>query len=559
MPQNRTASAVDELANAHFDQMVELSPVQATYLGLPQGADRFDDFSPEGRAATADLARRTLAAASELTPTDEVDRVTLAALKERLGLEVEAHDASADLLSVNGIATDLHAIRETFDMMPQESADDWAVIARRLQRVPEAIDGWYAAQQASITADLRPVRRQVELLIEQTRSWAQPGGYFDTLTASSGERPAALAADLATGTATAKQAYLAAADRLATDLLGQATETDAVGRDRYLLASRHFLGTEIDIDQTYQWGLDEVAAVQARYLETARQIVPGGTIRQAQAQLDADPRYQLHGSDQLQAWMQTKADQAIARLVGDGQFEIPEPLRRIECRIADTDDGGIYYTQPSDDFSRPGRMWWSVPAGQTEFTTWRELTTVYHEGAPGHHLQHALALANRELNLWRKNGMWVSGHGEGWALYAERLMAELGFLDDPGMAMGLLDSQALRAIRVVLDLGIHCGLPAPSSVGGGQWTFEKAWQYFNAHTSMAEGNARFEVLRYFGWPGQAPSYRLGEQLWLELREQVRRQQAERFDLARFHSVALGLGTLGLDVLQDAVLSAFAER
>ena len=197
-------------------------------------------------------------------------------------------------------------------------------------------------------------------------------------------------------------------------------------------------------------------------------------------------------------------------------------------------------------------MYWSVPVGEDKFTTWRELTTVYHEGAPGHHRSIALALANRDLNGWRRNGLWVSGHGEGWALYAERLMAELGFLTDPGALMGLLDAQSLRAVRVVLDLGIHCGLPAPESVGGGEWTFDKAWQYFNAHTSMPPGNARFEVLRYHGWPGQAPSYRLGERYWLDLRAEAQASQGSAFDLAQFHSATLSLGTLGLDVLGDAV-------
>ena len=559
MPESRILTAVDALAERHLAAAVELSPVLATYLGLDFGQDRYDDFSPDGRAASAALARHTVAEAACLTPQDEVDRVTLTVLNERLGLQLETHEARADLLSVNGIASDLHSIREVYDLMPQSGDDDWAMIARRLQAVPAAIDGWFGSQQAAVGAGLPPARRQAELLAEQCRSWAGAGGYFDVLGDAAGARPASLTADLTAGLAVAKAAFWAVADRIAAELLPQASEVDAVGRERYLLASRWFLGTSIDIDQTYAWRLDEVAKVQARMAETADQIVPGGTIGQAQAALDADPAYQLRGTAALCEWMQHRADDAIAGLVAGGHFVIPEPLRRIECRIADTHDGGIYYTPPSDDFTRPGRMWWSVPDGVNEFTTWRELTTVYHEGAPGHHLQHALALANPELNQWRRHGLWVSGHGEGWALYAERLMAELGFLENPGMQLGLLDSQSLRAVRVVIDLGVHCGLPAPESLGGGHWTFDKAWRYFNAHVSMPAANARFEVLRYHGWPGQAPSYRLGEQCWLDLREQVRTRLGDAFDLAEFHSVALSLGTMGLDALRDAVLAAFADR
>lgn len=553
----RKPSAVDELAERHFASALELSPITATGLGFDLNQDSYDDLSPVGLAAEADLARQTLTAAHALEPADEVDRVTLALLDERLGLVIENHEARADLLSVNGIASGLHDIREVYDLMPQESDDDWATIARRLAAIPAAIDGWYASQLAAVQSGLVPALRQTTLLAEQCLGWAQPGGSFDALRQSAGERPEALAADLDRGIEIARGAYTAIAERISTELAALATSTDAVGRERYLLASRGFLGTQIDIDETYEWGLAEVARVRARYEATADQIVPGGTVADAIEALDADPAYRLHGTDELQAWMQSKADDAIARLVADGHFEIPEAFRRVECRIADTNDGGIYYTAPSDDLTRPGRMWWSVPDDVTTFATWRELTTVYHEGAPGHHLQHALALSNPDLNQWRRHGLWVSGHGEGWALYSERLMAELGFLDDPGMALGLIDSQMLRAVRVVIDLGVHCGLPAPDEVGGGEWTYDKAWAYFNSHVSLPEGNARFEVQRYHGWPGQAPSYRLGEQRWLDLRERVRTMQGDKFDLARFHSVALRLGTMGLDAFDEAVTRAFS--
>ena len=96
-------------------------------------------------------------------------------------------------------------------------------------------------------------------------------------------------------------------------------------------------------------------------------------------------------------------------------------------------------------------MWWSVPEGQDTFHTWQELTTVHHEGVPGHHLQLGSALVQEDLNLWRRAVTWNSGHGEGWALYAEQLMAELGYMDDPGFRMGMLDAQRLRAARVVVD------------------------------------------------------------------------------------------------------------
>jgi uncharacterized protein (DUF885 family) len=252
--------------------------------------------------------------------------------------------------------------------------------------------------------------------------------------------------------------------------------------------------------------------------------------------------------------MQQTSDEAVAALA-DTHFDIPDPIRVLECRIAPTQQGGIYYTGPSEDLvTRPGRMWWSVPKGVTEFSTWREKTTVYHEGVPGHHLQVAqTAYRSDLLNRWRRLASWISGHGEGWALYAERLMADLGYLDDPADYLGMLDGQSLRAARVVLDIGLHNGLPAPAEVGGGEWTYDKAWAFLSAHANMAEGFLRFELDRYLGWPGQAPAYKIGERHWLQLREEARAREGAAFDLKAFHRRALDIGSVGLDVLRSAVL------
>jgi uncharacterized protein (DUF885 family) len=353
--------------------------------------------------------------------------------------------------------------------------------------------------------------------------------------------------------AAASAAYADLGRTLRSEILPQAPESDACGRDRYQLVSRSFLGTRVDLEETYAWGQAELARITAEMEAVAQQIKPGATVKEAIDLLDADPAYQLHGTDELRAWMQGKADEAIASLAGS-HFDVPDPVRTIECRIAPTTSGGIYYTGPSEDFSRPGRMWWAVPKGVTEFGTWRELTTVYHEGVPGHHLQVAQTVYRSELlNRWRRLESWVSGHGEGWALYAERLMADLGYMDDPGNRMGLLDGQSLRAARVVLDIGFHCGFEAPAEVGGGEWTYDKAWQFLSAHANMAEGFLRYELDRYLGWPGQAPSYKIGERIWLQLRDEVRAREGDAFDITEFHRRALDVGGVGLDTLRAAVL------
>ena len=249
--------------------------------------------------------------------------------------------------------------------------------------------------------------------------------------------------------------------------------------------------------------------------------------------------------------MQDLSDRAIEAM--KEHFEIPAPMDRVECMIAPTQEGGIYYTGPSEDFSRPGRMWWSVPAGEDEFTTWAETTTVYHEGVPGHHLQIATAMMNRgELNDWRRNACWTSGHGEGWALYSEKLMDELGFLADPGDRLGMLDMQRMRAARVVFDIGYHCGFEAPESEGGGEWDPEKGYAFLAKHLIISEGQRRFEFTRYLGWPGQAPAYKVGQRIWEQIRAEHEQREGEDFDLKTFHTRALKLGGMGLDTLREAL-------
>jgi uncharacterized protein (DUF885 family) len=402
----------------------------------------------------------------------------------------------------------------------------------------------------------------VDAGIAQSRESAAPNGFFATFAAGAapadGELPNAIRQDLDRGAADAARAYDRLATFLADELLARAPTEDAVGRDRYALASRHFLGAQVDLEETYEWGQAELARIEEEMRSVADRIASGSTPREAMTHLSGDPARKLQGTDALRHWMQDKSDAAISALA-DTHFDIPEPIRVLECRIAPTSTGGIYYTGPSEDFSRPGRMWWAVPDGVAEFSTWRELTTVYHEGVPGHHLQVAQTVYRRELlNRWRRLASWTSGHGEGWALYAERLMADLGYLDDPGDYLGMLDGQSMRAARVVIDIGVHCGFRAPAEVGGGPWTYESAWQFLLAHASMAPEFLRFELDRYLGWPGQAPSYKIGERLWLQLRDDARAKAGDDFDLKTFHRRALDIGSVGLDVLRGAVLGEYAD-
>jgi uncharacterized protein (DUF885 family) len=552
---SREPSQIDEIAEAWVKTMAEQSPSFATDVGIAGGEDKLDDVSPDAQNHENDLRKRVLDELSRAEVRDQVDEITLDAMKNDLNLSIEIHEAGLYRRDLNVIASPAQGIRDIFDISPTATEADWRNLVGRMNAVPEALGGYIESLREGIAAEDTPARRQVERNIEQAAQITAKDGFFFEFASEAaletGELPSSLKADLAAAAVKATSGYAKFEEFLKAELLPAASTTDAIGRERYSLLSRSFLGSKVELDETYQWGIEELARVTAEQEAVAREIKPGATVLEAIAELDKDPKRKLHGTKALQEWMQELSDAAIEKLSGT-HFDIAEPLKKLECMIAPTKHGGIYYTGPTDDFSRPGRMWWSVPEGVEEFNTWREATTVYHEGVPGHHLQVAQAVYNRdELNSWRRLGSWTSGHGEGWALYAERLMADLGFLDDPGDRLGMLDGQRMRAARVVLDIGVHLGKDRLD--GKGKWDFDYALDFMGKNVNEGPESVNFEVHRYFGWPGQAPSYKIGQRIWEQTRDEYAARKGDAFDIKDFHREALNLGGLGLDTLRLALL------
>jgi uncharacterized protein (DUF885 family) len=552
--EKRTPTPIDTIAEEWVDTQLELFPEYHVYLGRPGREGEYADYSPAGAERAAEAAKRTLAAIRSAEPVDDIDRVTKMDLARELELDIEKHDAGFDQRDLNVIASPAQGLREIFDLVPTASEQDWVNISKRLANLPAAMDGYIETLRSGIANNNVAAIRQVREVAAQVGKQTAANGFFFEFTEGAkpaeGELPASLAADLAEGARASAEAYGKLQAFLTDELAQHAPEKDAVGREHYALASRYFLGATVDLDETYEWGIEELARMVAEQESIAREIKPGASVREAIAFLDQDASRKLHGTDALQKWMQATSDRAIEEL-GKSHFDIPAEIRRLECMIAPTQEGGIYYTSPTDDFSRAGRMWWSVPEGVTEFDTWRELTTVYHEGVPGHHLQIAQAVYNKaQLNTWRRNA-GTSGHAEGWALYAERLMEQLGYLDDPADRLGMLDGQRMRAARVVLDIGVHLEKQLPD--GSGPWTGDYAFGFLGDNVNMNEGFVRFEVNRYLGWPGQAPSYKIGQRIWEQLRDEYARREGPAFDIKAFHKKALDIGGVGLDTLKSALL------
>lgn len=554
-----TPRGVHQICDAYVDDFASAHPCAATELGITGHDEELTDYSPQGHAARASIARRALEAVQRLEPADAAERAAKAVFSERTGLELELHDAGLDLSNLNVIASPVHELRMVFDLMPTATANDWAVISRRMSRVPDAVDAVRASLLAAADAGRTAALRQVRKVAEHCETWAglhADAPYFSTLIAGAAEVGGVsdtLRAELAKHAHVAQESFAEFAGFLRAELAPLAPTKDAVGADVYRLWSRFFIGAELDLQEAYEWGWQEFLHLENEMREVAGRIKPGATLAEVAAALDADPRYQVHGQDAFKRWMQDLSDDALRSLRGE-HFDIPDPVMALECLIAPPGGAvGAYYTPPTEDFGRPGRMWWSVPSDKADFITWREVTTVYHEGVPGHHLQIATSVHEASLNRYQRLVGNTSGLAEGWALYSELLMRDLGYLDDDGDLLGMLDGQLFRAARVVVDIGMHLELEIPAGTGfheGEKWTPELGLEFMLTRTVTDPDHVRDEIDRYLGWPGQAPSYKLGERLWLAAREDAERRAGAAFDIKDFHTKALRLGGMGLDTLRE---------
>ncbi|EGX58697.1 hypothetical protein SZN_16305 [Streptomyces zinciresistens K42] len=546
------------IADAYVDDLIALDPVTGTYLGVQESNSRLPDLSPAGQEAVAELQRATLARLDEAErrrgADSDIERRCARLLRERLTAELAVHEAAEGLRAVGNMATPAHSVREVFTVTPQQTDEDWAAIAERLRAVPAAYAGYRASLELGLERGLLAAPRPTATFVGQLTQWSGAGegrGWFEEF-ASAG--PESLRAELDEAARTATAAVVELRDWMR-EVYAPAVQgaPDAVGRERYARWARYFNGTDLDLDEAYAYGWSEYHRLLGEMRKEAEKILPGAaTPWVALAHLFEHGKH-IEGVDEVRDWLQGLMDEAMEKLDGT-HFELAEPVRRVESRIAPPGGAAApYYTPPSEDFSRPGRTW--LPTmGQTRFPVYDLVSTWYHEGVPGHHLQLAQwAYVAGDLSRYQATIGGVSANAEGWALYAERLMDELGFLTDPEHRLGYLDAQMMRAARVIVDIGMHLELEIPGDSPfhpGERWTPELAQEFFGTHSSRQADFVESELTRYLTIPGQAVGYKLGERAWLLGREKARERRGDTFDLKAWHMAALSQGSLGLDDLVD---------
>ena len=531
---------ISKILDQFLEEGIKQTPIGATLLGVPGFDDKLDDFSMIGQLQREELTRTTLAAVKEADPENEFDRIAKEVAIERLSSELRLSETHESRSLFNLISSPVTSIRQVFEMMPKSNEESLSNATKRLGAVSEALKGWRSTLETISKEGKVNSRRQVLATIGQLETFSK--GAFQSVAKKFD--PSGSRSELIDAAQQAEGACLELANWFREKYLPVAVPEDGVGEERYKMWARHFTGADLNLRDTYEWGIAQLDEINARMKRAADRLYPDATsLREVADRLDEDPRYIVEGEAELLRRLSEFIEKAVERLDGK-EFDIDPRIKNCEARLApEGSASAAYYMGPSEDLSRPGTTWFPT-MGRKTFGWWNIVSTWYHEAVPGHHLQVATTKVNTErLNRFQRNRVWVSGYGEGWALYAERLMDELGAFEDPGFEMGYLSAQGLRAARIVVDIGMHCGY---KDFEGEKWNAESAFKLLHERALLDDISARSEVDRYLGWPGQAISYKVGERFMMEAREDAKKRLGNSFNLKRFHSYVLNLGPMGLD-------------
>jgi uncharacterized protein (DUF885 family) len=545
-----------EISDRLTEDYSDLSPISATTYGISGRDDRWDDFSPDGEQARHEVrvaARAELA--GHLDHPDPVERFAAKVMDSYLETLDRRFDTGHWKRDLNHSYSPFQRARDTFDLVDMDGAQAWVNIERRLSTFGQMLEGYRQSLQLGLDEGLTAARRQVESVAEQIEAVAGPDSRFadfPLLASKHGVDPDAIA----TALDEARKACSDLADWLRSEYVPHAVAEDAVGRERYQEGADHFLGMDLDPDETYEWGWGELRRLRDEMKRTAALIDPKKTVLEVMDMLDTDPERSAPSGQPFVDFVQEIQDTAVEQL-GGVHFDVPDQIKKVTVNMAPPGGSlGAWYHGPSEDFSRPGSIWYAL--GERErIPFWQEVATAYHEGFPGHHLQVGYAVMEREkLSRFHRLFIWYSGSGEGWALYAERLMEELGFFENPEYRMGLLSSQLFRATRVVVDIGTQLEKRIPSGAPlyeGSLWDYDKAVDYIEKVAINPRDVAVSEVKRYLGWVAQAISYKVGEREILDMRRQAMARDGQRFDRKDFHRRMLEAGAIRLDHLREVML------
>jgi uncharacterized protein (DUF885 family) len=530
-------TAIGRISDAYVQRYWDLSPMAATAAGIDGYDHLLDDLSPAGEIAELELLEEFL---------PQIRNAVVHTQAERIAQSVMLHDletARSELHAKShghawGVITSVvSSLSDTYSLM--DVAVSREALLARARAVNTYLDGWFESIMLDAEDGIVNSQHSTAEEIAQFKTMSARGMHQALLEDATPEERAVLGR--------ADDALAEMADRIAEQYLPLCRKELGVGRAVYETLATSYLGAEVDLTATYERAISELADVNAEMRELALSMYPDADPASVPALLDEDPRYCMPNAEALKTRIEEMFQTARVALAAD--FHIPHEISRCDVVMDDNAmDASPYYQGPSEDLSRAGAMCYPV-ANRETFPLWREVSTVYHESIPGHHLQIGVSLLEREnLTSFQRLLSWNCGYGEGWALYAERVMDMLGFLQDPADRLGYLICRALRIARVVIDIGLHMDLPAPH---GTEWSYENTVEYLIESAWLTRAGAESEINRYIAWPGQAITYKIGEEYWLAAR--TRAEQAG-VPLVEFHERLLRSGSMPLAMLEELSVS-----
>ncbi len=539
---------VNDLADRFWESVLELNPTTATFYGDDRYADRLEDPGPEGRARSRALMERTAAEATAIDtdglPTE--DRITRDMLKVIAELQIEEDDqALHQLRVVDQMGGPQQLLPQLTQFQPADTPEKLEAFVARLHAYPAFMAANAQLLRDGLASGLTAPRivadrtiAQIERMLEVPIGSAIVPSMVKVASEADREKVRDVVRDVVYP---ADQAFL---DTLRGDYLAGTRDDPGLwsapnGEHLYRTAIRSWTTLDLDPEEVHRTGLEELESI-----ETERRVISnaagfGDDTAAYRASLDADVANTPQTKDELVARATEDIERAMAaapRFFGVLP-KAPCEVRPVE-EYKEKDAPFAYYYPPSPDGSRPGIYYangYDLPS--RKYT--KLATTTYHEAAPGHHFQITLEMENPHLITFRRLGARMVGgaYVEGWGLYSERLADEMGLFRDESERFGMLDAQAWRAARLVVDTGLHAL----------RWPRQRSIDFLKT-AGLSDTDAEIETDRYICWPGQALTYKIGQREIEKLRAELSARDGSGFDLRAFHDAVLGHGSLPLATL-----------
>ncbi len=560
---DRRRKALNDLIAEQWEYQLRTAPEYASILGDKRYNDKSSDLSEAALRRDAEHTRRFIRRFQAISPAgfSEQEKLNRELMLRNLRDDVEQYELKTWEMPVTQMSGIHLMAAQLPSLLPFATTKDYDDYITRLRNFPKQVDDTLAVMRRGMRDRLMPPKFLLEKVAGQAQQIAATPAEKSPFAAPLSKFPASVS--------DSERARIRAAtiEAISTSVLPSYEKFATMVRKEYAPAGRTEVGmwslpngaalyamrvrqsttTKLTPDQIHEIGLKEVARIEGEMRDIATKLgYPD--LKTFNAFVDKNPDLRARSREQILDIYRKYEDQMYAQLpklfgrLPKAKLEVV-PMEAFRERNAAAAD----YNEGSPDGSRPGRINVNT-SDPTERKTITMESTAYHEGVPGHHMQISIAQELTDLPNFRRQGGYTA-FVEGWALYSEKLGKEVGFYQDPYNDFGRLNDEMLRAIRLVVDTGLHSK----------KWTREQVVRFFHDHSAIDEVDVQSETDRYIVWPGQALGYKVGQLKITELRERARKELGDKFDIRAFHDEVLGAGALPLDVLEKRVDEWIAQQ